>query len=275
MNSFEQKIKQGPKIETIKTPEGNEVSFSPERGGIITSIKFNGKEILYLDEETFNNIETNVKGGVPILFPNAGPIPDEIKTEEFKDLKQHGFARNLKWDAQKTPDGFIETLNSNEQTDKIYPYKFKLTIQGKFDDNNSFTIMQIIENLETDKDMPVSSGLHPYFKVLSEEIKKIKFKELETIEEQIKKWGENIKAISTKNPNKPMEVEIPGLGTLIFEISEEYKRVWVWSQEGKDFICIEPVMRDKGGIVSDPEIIKPGEKLVLSFKIKNNNENKN
>jgi D-hexose-6-phosphate mutarotase len=71
------------KIETVKTPEGNEVSFCPERGGIITSIKFDGNEVLYMDDETFNNKEVNVKGGVPILFPNAGPIPDEIKTDEL------------------------------------------------------------------------------------------------------------------------------------------------------------------------------------------------
>ena len=33
----------GFKIETITTPEGNQVSFCPERGGIITSIQFKGR----------------------------------------------------------------------------------------------------------------------------------------------------------------------------------------------------------------------------------------
>ena len=72
-------------VETVRSPrfgrpelttegEGNEVSFSPERGGIITSLKLGGKELLYLDEETFRNPEVNVKGGIPILFPNAGPL---------------------------------------------------------------------------------------------------------------------------------------------------------------------------------------------------------
>lgn len=279
MEHFEQKKNPEFKIENIKTPERNEVSFSPERGGIITSLKLEGKEILYLDNETFKNNEVNVKGGIPILFPNAGPIPDEIKTEELKNLKPHGFARDSKFIAEKMKNGFKETLVSNEETKKVYPYNFNLEVEGKFEEDDSFSITQTVENLEKDKEMPISSGLHPYFKVPSEEKKNIKFnfEGGKFVEEQIKKWGENIKAISTKNPNKPMEVEIPGLGTLIFEISKEYKRVWVWSQEGKDFICIEPVMRDKGGIISDPEIIKSGEKLALSFKItiKNNNENQN
>ena len=43
------------KIETIKIPDGSEASYCSERGGIITSIKFKGKEILYLDKETFED----------------------------------------------------------------------------------------------------------------------------------------------------------------------------------------------------------------------------
>jgi len=91
-NKIEEKESLKPKIETIKLFNG-EVSYSPERGGIITSIKIGDKEILYMDESTFNDKGANVKGGIPVLFPNAGAIPDEIKTEEFANLKQHGFAR--------------------------------------------------------------------------------------------------------------------------------------------------------------------------------------
>lgn len=269
MNSFEQKINQGPKIERVVTQGGNEVSSSSERGGIICGIKFQDREILFLDEKTFNNPESNVKGGVPILFPNAGPIPDELKKDELKDLKQHGFVRNERWKSETTENGFVETLNSSEETEKIFPYKFKLTIKAEFDTDNSFTITQITENLEKDKEMPISSGFHPYFKVPDDEKKNVKFNFPggEIIEEKIKNWESDIKAISVENPNIPIEVDIPGLGILVFEISEEYKRIWVWSQEGKDFICIEPVMRDKGGIISNPVIIKPGEKNIVSLKI--------
>ncbi len=268
MNSFVQKNNRELKMETAKSPLGNEVSYCLERGGIITSIKFKGKEILYLDSETFNNIDNPVRGGIQILFPNAGVIPEELQESELKNLKRHGFARNKKWEAETTDNGFIETLNSNEETEKIYPYKFKLTIKAEFETDNSFTITQITENLEKDKEMPISSGLHPYFKVTSEEKKNIRFNfpDGKIAEEQIEKWA-NDEYISINNPDVPIEIFIPNLGTLVFEISKEYKEIWVWSQAGKDFICIEPVMRSIGGIISDPVKIKPGERNIVLFKI--------
>jgi len=38
-------IDQKSKIETIKNPKGSEISFLPQRGGIVTSIKLSGREI--------------------------------------------------------------------------------------------------------------------------------------------------------------------------------------------------------------------------------------
>jgi len=53
MESFEPKKNKEFRIESIKTLEGNEVSFSQDRGGIIISLKLEGEDILYLDNETF------------------------------------------------------------------------------------------------------------------------------------------------------------------------------------------------------------------------------
>ena len=279
MNNIEQKIKKELKIETIRNIEGSEASCCGERGGIFTSIKFKGKEILYLDEETFQNKELSVKGGVPNLFPNAGPIPEEMKTDDLKNLKQHGFARNLIWKVQKGLNNIRETLASTKETKEIYPYDFELIIDGCFEDNGSFTISQFVKNLEKEKEMPISSGLHPYFKVPDEEKKNIKFnfEGGKEVEEQIGKW-EKGEAVSIPNPGVPIEVTIPGTGTLVFNISKEYERIWIWSMEGKDFICVEPVMRDVGSIVSDPVKIKPEETHSSSFNIylkEEKNENQN
>ena len=56
-----------------------------------------------------------------------------------------------------------------------------------------------------------------------------------------------------------MEVIIPDLGTLIIDASKEYEKIWIWSIPEKDFICIEPVMRDEGGLVNNPQKIDPKE----------------
>lgn len=251
------------------TPGGNEVSFCRERGGIITSLKFGGKEILYMDSNSLNNDKASVRGGIPVLFPNAGTID----STHYIGLKRHGFARDsLKWQSDILIDGFKEVLLSSEDNIYSYPYDFRLSIEGKFD-NNTFIINQKAENLEVEKDMPISMGLHPYFKVLNSEKKNIKFNfdGGKYVEDNIELWA-NGKYVSFNNPkiddNKSvMEVLIPGIGTLHIDASAEYKNIWVWSLPDKDFICIEPVMRDDGGLVNNPEIVKSKQALNAYLKI--------
>ena len=262
--------KRNLRIETIKTPEGDEVSFCPERGGIITSIKFSGKEILYLDEVTLKNKEENVKGGVPELFPNAGPI----KNDKFPNLKQHGFARNSSdWKSKTDGHGFRENFTSNKENLEVFPYECQLEVEGKFEKNNSFTIIQTVKNLEENKEMPLAMGLHPYFKVPNEEKNNIKFnfEGGDTVEQQIEVWANggtvSIDNPRLKNPDAVMEVLIPGIGTLVIDTSIEYEKIWIWSLPGKDFICIEPVMRDIGGLVDNPQMVKPKESYSASVNL--------
>ncbi len=254
----------------VKFSEGNEVSYCPERGGIITSLKLQGKEFLYLDQGTFQDDRANVRGGIPILFPNAGAL----KSLEFPKLCQHGFVRNFSgWVAENDIDGFSETFIASEETKKLYPYDFRLTVAGKFEKDNSFTLLQIVENLEGEKDLPISMGLHPYFSVPNKEKKNIKFnfEGGNIIEEKFADWS-NGNFVSIDNPklkdaSAKLEIVIPFLGTLLMDISPEYQKIWVWSLPEKDFICIEPVMRDVGGLVDNPEKIKPRQIFSASLKL--------
>jgi len=260
-----------PKIEVVKSPDGRESGFSPERGGIITSLKLGGKELLYFDVDTFNDRSKNVKGGIPILYPNAGPI----EHPDFPNLKQHGFARNEVWTVDEMNEqGFIESLRSDPATLEKYPYDFSLNMQGKFEDDGSFAISQAVKNEGADRAMPVSMGLHPYFRVPSERKAEIKFDWPggEIAQQQIESWASG-KAISLNNPSTekklvPLNIIIPELGTVIMTAGPEYKRIWVWSAKAdSDFVCIEPVMRDKGGLVENPELVQPGQTLSPKIKI--------
>ncbi len=268
-NSFEQK-NISKIIETIKGPNGSEVSFYPERGGIINSMVLNGKEILYLDEETFKDENANVRGGIPILFPNSGSLSENSL---YPDLAQHGFARKLKWKKESIQNGFKEILLSNEETKKIYPYDFRFSVSGNFEQDGSFTLEQVIENKE-EIDMPISMGLHPYFKVPNSEKKNIKFdfEGSKQIEDQIEKWsnGEYISIDNPKikDPKAVIKLIIPSLGTIIIDPSIEFEKIWIWSMPGQDFICVEPVMRDKNGLIDNPKMIKPKEKLKMSVNFK-------
>jgi len=255
------------KFEMIRLPSGDELICCPQRGGIITSLKFQGKEVLYLDENTLRDTTVNVKGGIPVLFPNAGPIPDESKNSELRNLEQHGFARKKEWQ-RITENNEIETvLKSDKETKEVYPYDFCLSLISKFQEDGSFMITQQVLNLGQE-DMPISFGLHPYFKVPNELKKDIEFNFPggDFVKENLEKWA-NGEAVKIDNPNTPMKVQIPGLGTLVFEISPEYKRIWVWSQPGKDFFCFEPVMGDKGTIITDPAMVKPFQQYSASMNI--------
>lgn len=267
-NNFKNEKKPGLEIETVKMPNGNSVSYCPERG-IITSLEMDGGiEVLYMDKETLNDKSVNIKGGIPVLFPNAGPIPEELKKSELSGLDQHGFARKQKWESTETMMGIDAELRDNKETRKIFPYSFDLSLINRFERGGSFTVTMQARNFEEQKDMPVSFGLHPYFNAHNEQKKNIKFnfEGGKYIEENVEKWT-NGEAISLANPGGPMEVIIPGMGTFILKASSEYKRIWIWSQPGKNFICIEPIMRDNGGIVTDPEMVKPYQKISADFNI--------
>jgi galactose mutarotase-like enzyme len=256
------------KIERLEGVGGNEVSFSPERGGIITSIKFEGTEVLYLEDATFRDTAKNVRGGIPLLFPQAGPA-DETR---FPGLKQHGLARlSSEWKLNPAPNknlgSFSESLTVLEPT-ASFPYKFRTDVTGMFDEAGAFVLTQSGTNLEEVREMPISMGLHPYFKVPHGERKNIifDFPGGEVAAQKSQVWMSD-GTVVLDNPGTPLRVYIPELGTLILSPSSEYRNIWIWSKPDADFICIEPVMRNEGGIVNDPHMLRPGESLAASLSV--------
>ena len=257
------------KIEPVQGPKNNEISFSPERGGIVTSIRLNGTEILYMNEKTFADANKNVKGGIPNLFPNSGPLP-EGENNPYPNLKQHGFARTSAWKTEYMEERkFSEVFLSNEETKKAFPYNFETRMKSELNDDGSIALIQEAKNLEKDRKMPISMGLHPYFKVPDEKKKDIKFNFAggEKLEKDFSYWSQGgtvrIDNPKLKDPNAVLRIEIPELGTLVMAVSEEYQKILIWSLPGQDFVCIEPVMRNDGGLINNPEMIKP-EKIYLA-----------
>jgi len=258
----------------IEGPENNELSVNPERGGIVTSMKLNGKEVLYMDHERFNDSEKSDRGGIPNLFPMSGP---PTKEGPFSELNQHGFARDSVWKIEYNNENeLIETLESNDETQKIYPYEFILKMKSKMGEEGDITLTQEVENTGKNE-MPISMGLHPYFNVPEGEKEKIKFdfEGGDEIEGDFQDWLENSERKGEKdflkridNPEEEIKIFIPGTGTINMNISEGYKGIWIWTERDKNFICVEPVMRDNqnGEIVNGPEMIKSGERFSANVK---------
>lgn len=50
----------------------------PARGALVASLQVAGRDVLYLDRATLDDPTKNVRGGIPVLFPFAGKLADEL-----------------------------------------------------------------------------------------------------------------------------------------------------------------------------------------------------
>ncbi len=271
----------------LKT-NSSQLEVVPERGGIIISWRVQDQEILYLDEERFANPQLSVRGGVPILFPICGNLPDNTYTHNGKQytLKQHGFARDLPWEFVEdhiTPDSasLSLVLNSNEQTRAVYPFDFKVVftyqIQG-----NTLEIRQQYTNLSPEP-MPFSFGFHPYFATREKE--QLKF-EIPSGEYQ----DQNTKTIHPFNGNFDFSQDVIDAafkqvnGTsatvidhsrrlkLSLDFDEIFSTLVFWTVKGKDFYCLEPWSAGRNALNTGENltILQPGSDLLTRISLSAN-----
>lgn len=229
----------------------------PERGGIITNWRIQGQDILYLDESRFANPDLSVRGGIPILFPICGNLPDNLYTYNGKKytLKQHGFARDLPWevtqqDTQEDSASITLTLTSNKKTRTVYPFDFQLIFKyilaGK-----KLTIHQTYTN-NSQQPMPFSTGLHPYFWVrektnLAFAIPATQYQDQNTKEihtftgDFFDLNAEEIDvAFSPLSSNWTSFTDHQRRLQVKINYSEIYSTVVFWTVQGKEYVCLEP-----------------------------------
>ena len=235
------------------TAAQTQIEVVPERGGIITRWRRADQEILYLDEDRYADPTKTIRGGIPILFPICGNLPNDTysyQDQEYK-LVQHGFARNLPWDVIATSTdncaSITLSLKSNESTLAVYPFAceivFTYQLQG-----NSLKILQTYTN-HSDSKMPFSAGFHPYFAVKDKQALKLEIPgteyfsnvtknkvafsgsfdfELEEIDAAFTKINQNYTSFSDQKQKITLKYA-DFFSTLVF-----------WTVKGKDFICLEP-----------------------------------
>lgn len=111
--------------------ERTRVEVIPERGGLISRWQWQGHELLYLDRERFANPQLSVRGGIPILFPICGNLPEDTfhHNGQTYHLKQHGFARDLPWQVLDQQEHLLKLgLQDTPATRQVYPFAFHLTL---------------------------------------------------------------------------------------------------------------------------------------------------
>lgn len=132
-----------------------------QQGAEIAKIlsKENGNDYLWNADEKF------WKRSAPVLFPIVGSLKDGKYTVDGQDypMSQHGFARDMEFKMIKQPDGkkIIFRLEYNEETLKVYPYKFALEVEYNLDKYKLTTTWRVF-NLD-DKEIHFQIGGHPAF----------------------------------------------------------------------------------------------------------------
>ncbi|PSN10009.1 aldose epimerase [filamentous cyanobacterium CCP5] len=227
----------------------------PERGGLITRWQINDQDILYFDAERFANPELSVRGGVPILFPICGNLPDNTYSfnGQTYTLKQHGFARDLPWQTlgQDVTDAAELTLalDSSEATRPGYPFEFRLRFTYRLF-GHTLEIHQQITNL-SDQPMPFSTGLHPYFEVkdkaqLSFDLPASQYLDQNTGEVSAYDGGFDFSrdeidvAFKFLSGTRATVTDGDLKRRLTVSWSQAYSTLVFWAIKGKDYYCLEP-----------------------------------
>lgn len=256
----------------------------PERGGIITRWSLQGQDILYLDAERFRDPNLSVRGGIPILFPICGNLPNNTYTHngESYTLKQHGFARDLPWEVtdQVTNDlvSLTLVLNSNDQTHAVYPFDFQVAFTYQLK-GNTLEIQQRYTNHSTEA-MPFSTGLHPYF--LTSDKTQLQFEiPASEYQDQITKEVHSFSgtfdlsrdeidvAFRQVNENSASVTDTGRRLKLTLSYSDLYSTLVFWTVKGKDYYCLEPWSAARNALNTGEHLIQlaPGASCEASVSL--------
>jgi galactose mutarotase-like enzyme len=260
----------------------SKLEIVPDRGGIITSWQVQGRELLYMDTARFADPSLSVRGGIPILFPICGNLPNNTYTYKGQTytLKQHGFARDLPWEVvdQKT-DGelsFTIALSSNPQTLEKYPFEFRLeftyALQGQ-----TLLITQNIANL-SDEIMPFSIGFHPYFLALEKHQLRFEIPANEALDQRtqaVYPFFNNFDFAQDEidwaflNINRQVSnvTDLSRHTRITLMAADEFPILVFWTLQGKDFYCLEPWSAPRNAINTGDRLLSIAPNTTLTTTV--------
>ena len=244
---------------TVKTAS-LEISANTS-GAELCSVKKDGVEYIWQAGDAW-------KRYAPILFPficSPGGKKYKANGVEYTMPANHGFARDKEFALKEQTDNSLSfVLTSDEETLKVYPYDFELTVSFTVD-GDSVEVLNSVKNTGRG-DMYFYLGGHPAFNCpleegLSFDDYEIRYEKAETIIQPLLTGGERTVIDNTQGykltralfdhdvimKDKPNSKSITLMSdkgsrsvTLRFPESE---CIAVWSSTGNDearFVCLEP-----------------------------------
>ncbi len=237
----------------------------PERGALVTELRVGGKEILYLNRETLEDPAKNVRGGIPVLFPYAGLLKDDLLLASGKKMGQHGFGRNSAWSVtEESGEALTVTLESNETTLDVYPFAFSVSHAARALPRG-LRIEMAVTNKD-DKPLPASPGWHPYFNCPTDEKGKVTGNVDGLTSEPLSQNEFDFGLVAPEDGIA--RFSIPQLGELTIKFLPEMRHLQFWTQPGKDFICLEPFWGTANTINTEAKAeIAPGSTKIFWMEL--------
>jgi galactose mutarotase-like enzyme len=247
-------------LETLALAHGEVTAqVVPGRGGIVTALAVAGHDVLFLDGATLDDPTKNVRGGIPILFPFAGKLEDERFLPAGTRMRQHGFARNKPWTVrEQRPDGLRLGLVQDDETRAQYPYEYDVEY-GVHVLPRGLQVELVVHN-RGGQPLPVSPGWHPYFRCpaarkpeVTGDVPGLRPAERFT---NAREFDFGLEA----PVGGRARFDVPGLGGLRLSFSPVMRHLQLWSQPGRDFICLEPFYGPNDTVNTDRRMdVPPGQ----------------
>jgi galactose mutarotase-like enzyme len=200
----------------------------------------------------------------PILFPIVGTLQNNSFQYKGTDyhLSRHGFARDMEFELIDATDNSVTfSLQSSDETLKIYPFEFELQIIYTLAQSN-LAIVYRVHNKGKSK-MPFSIGAHPAFALpngfgnyaiafekeepleyylLEDDLISNTTKELEVLDKKIPltyKLFENDALIFKTLASKHLTI-LESENPILRVHFEDFPSLGIWTKKNAPFICIEP-----------------------------------
>jgi D-hexose-6-phosphate mutarotase len=251
---------------------GDLLRVVPERGGLVTGWRCGGQEVLYFDDARFADPSKSVRGGIPVLFPICGGLPDS-------PLPQHGFARDQSWQLSELSDGagVRLILGDNAATRALYPHAFGLTLELRLEPA-ALAITAVVENRGSQDVMPFSLGLHPYFTV--SDLDGVRFEGLpercfnhltmadEATAAQLQRLSSGIDLLV--RPSGDVRLIDPGAAggqgrSITLRCSHPLDLAVLWTDPPRSMVCLEPWSGPRLALISGDRRLElpPGANMSL------------
>lgn len=250
-----------PHWEFSHAASGDLLRVVPERGGLISGWRSGGRERLYLDLQRFQDPQRSVRGGIPVLFPICGSLPDGVLPlpQGRFALPQHGFARDLPWSLRPLDggEGVAMQLEHSAATLALYPFRFRLEVQWRLQPG-SLQISAEVHNLD-EHAMPFSFGLHPYLAIAdlaTARFEGLPARGLDQLSGQPCDNGQQLDLLAEgidllAGPATAVRLLDPSAAAALeLETSAPLDLVVIWSDPPRPMVCLEPWSAPRGALVS-------------------------